>query len=411
MYGSITSLEIMRWGFAHLPGAILYYAKELELDPEDIGLLATLFYAFENIKPLFQSGVTAGQVLQCCPAYSKAKLSKRLNILSARGVVGLSNSQARSFGERTIYLEPLMDRLEELIVRDHPRLMIPKEPAPRGQNTPFDQELMTPEQGRQQREELESQPAPGPPPNSISLQDNKQGEKGSSELQEQESYRKVADFISKKTGNLISPKMDQEIRTWFAPKGFNADFLLMMLELCFDRKITNPRDIGRIVADLKKYSIGSVEGLNLYFKKYIDEDPGLNRRHQQFDPEIIDFGSFVGLDMSAEARRRLYYKWRFEWNLDRSLVMKAGELMCQRTSNGGLEYVDSVLSDWKNKGLATLEEVEAEIAAFKKQRKEKGKSSGKSDASGKGSGRQDQEYSVYVPPELLESLKKAPSGS
>ena len=46
MYGSITSLEIFRWGFAHLPGAIFYYAKELELDPEDIGLLATLFLCF-----------------------------------------------------------------------------------------------------------------------------------------------------------------------------------------------------------------------------------------------------------------------------------------------------------------------------------------------------------------------------
>lgn len=427
MYGSITSLEIFRWGFAHLPGAIFYYAKELELDPEDIGLLATIFYAFENIKPLFQSGVSAGQVLKCCPAYSTTKLSKRLSSLSARGVVGLSNGQTRSFVDKTIYLEPLMDRLEELIVRDHPQLIMysaapaarsaasspmppPAAPllsAPELRARPDDSFL--PEHYRQRVEDLESQLAASQQLNGKA--DESRDTRTGGEVLDEESYRKIADFISKKTGNLISPKMGQELKIWLRDLGFKADFLLIMLELCFERKITNPREIGQIAAELKKYAIGTVEGLDMYFKKYIDADPGQGRRQSQFDPEIMDFGSFVGVDMGAEARRKLYYKWRLEWKLDRSLVMKAGELMCQRTSNGGLEYIDSVLADWKNKGLTTMSEVEAEIAAFKKNRKAQNKGGGKGDSPAKGAVRQGEEYSVYVPPELLASMKKAPAGS
>lgn len=404
MYGSITSLEIFRWGFAHLPGAIFYYAKELELEPEDIGLLATLFYAFENMKPLFQSGVSAGHVLKCCPAYTTARLSKRLNNLSAKGVVGLSNGQTRSFVDKTIYLEPLMDRLEELIVRDHPQLIMLNTTPASTESSTRPGEGFTTEQYRQRVEELESQLATSQQQNGLA--DDGRDSVMPLDIKDEESYRKVADFIAKKTGNLISPKMGQELNRWLTDLGFKADFLLIMLELCFERKITNPREIGRIASDLHKYAIGTVEGLDLYFKKYIDADSGLARRHSQFDPEIVDFGTFVGVDMSAEARRKLYYKWRFEWNLDRSIVMKAGELMCQRTSNGGLEYIDSVLADWKTKGLQTMAEVEAEIAAFKKNRKERSKGSSRGDSPSGGGRHRDEEYSVYVPPELLASMKK-----
>jgi DNA replication protein DnaD len=39
--------------------------------------------------------------------------------------------------------------------------------------------------------------------------------------------------------------------------------------------------------------------------------------------------------------------------------------MCQRTKNGGLEYIDSVLANWKAKNINTVEEAQKEIAEFK----------------------------------------------
>jgi hypothetical protein len=46
-----------------------------------------------------------------------------------------------------------------------------------------------------------------------------------------------------------------------------------------------------------------VEGLNLYFKKYVDTDLSRNNL-AQFDPEVMEFGNYTGIDMSAEARRK-----------------------------------------------------------------------------------------------------------
>lgn len=405
MYGSITSLEIFRWGFAHLPGAIFYYAKELELDTEDIGLLATLFYAFENIKPLFQSGVSAGQVLKCCPAYTNNKLSKRLSMLAAKQIIGLSEGQSKTFSDKIIHLEPLMDKLEQLIVRDHPQLMLfhPGKPVETAPEEPRQDYIHEQYQERINALERELAVAQSAAQNNAAIEFSEALADGKQE----ENFRKVADFISKKTGNLISVKMSNEVKKWLIHMGFTPDFLLIMLELCFERKITSPLEITRIAGDLHKYAVGSVEGLNLYFKNYIDNEKDFHSRYKQFDPEIADFGHFIGVDMNAEARKRLYYKWRFEWKMERDVIMKAGELMCQRTSNGGLEYIDHVLFDWMNKGLKTVPEVENEIAAFKKSRKEKPRSSDNRTGTTKSPlPRGDDQYSVYVPPEILAGLKK-----
>ena len=69
--------------------------------------------------------------------------------------------------------------------------------------------------------------------------------------------------------------------------------------------------------------------------------------------------------MNAEARKKVYYKWRYDWGFTHNMIMKAGELMCQRTKNGGMEYIDSVLNNWMTKEIRSLPDVEKEIAAFK----------------------------------------------
>ena len=115
-----SSLEIFRWGYAHLPGAVFFYAKELELDIEDIGVLSSIFYAFEQTKPLFESGVRAGQVLQYCSCLTTNKLSRRLNRLQGLDLLTLVEGSSKLFADRIIYLDPLMEKLEQLIMRDHP---------------------------------------------------------------------------------------------------------------------------------------------------------------------------------------------------------------------------------------------------------------------------------------------------
>jgi DNA replication protein DnaD len=387
------SLEIMRWGYAHLPGAIFFYAKELDLDMEDIGIMSAIFYAFENTKPLFQSGVRAGQILQSCSTLTTNKLSRKLQKLAKQEIIDMDEGGHKNFGDKVIRLEPLMRKLEQLVMRDHPKIM----PAPN--LTANNKEGLTQQQIQEYQtriEELE-----------IELEAQKNDEKRPRNPElftvSDINYKRVADFISKKTGNLLSVKMENELRSWLVELGLTPEFLLCMLEMALERNITNPRDITKIARDLKEYSINNVDGLNVYFKNYVDQETNRASRVNQFDPDINEFGNFTGVDMNAEARKKVYYKWRYDWGFTHNMIMKAGELMCQRTKNGGLEYIDSVLNNWMSKEIRSIPDVEKEIVAFKN-RPKTGKTlpvAGKN-LPGKRSG---EEYEYYVPPEILAELK------
>lgn len=380
-----TSLEIFRWGYVHLPGAVFFYAKELDLDMEDIGILSAIFYAFERAKPLFQSGVRTGQILLNCSTLTTNKLSRRLQKLSKQGVIELSENGAKNFTEKIVRLEPLMIKLEQLVLRDHPE-MTPS-PGLEQADVKTDQQI---EEYQARIDELEQEL-------------NKQRMRSSLDnfASSDINYKRVADFIAKKTGNLLSVKMENELQKWLTDFGFTPEFLLCMLELAFERKITNPRDITRIARDLKEYAVNNVDGLDVYFKNYVDQDKTTTRSH--FDPDAAEFGNFTGLDMSAEARRKVYNKWRYDWGFTHQMIMKAGELMCQRTKNGGLEYIDSVLNNWMAKEIRNLNDVDKELIAFKKRAKS-GKTTNPVGQNGAGKHNKG-EYEFYVPPEVLAELK------
>jgi len=113
----------------------------------------------------------------------------------------------------------------------------------------------------------------------------------------------------------------------------------------------------------------------------------------------MEFGQFTGVDMNAEARKNVYYKWRYDWGFSHNMIMKAGEIMCQRTKNGGLEYIDSVLNNWMTKEIRSPEDAEREIKEFKAKKVEQSTDKNKAFKPEK------IEYELYVPPSTLEELK------
>ncbi|MDD3271328.1 MAG: DnaD domain protein [Syntrophomonadaceae bacterium] len=382
-------MEMYRWSFACLPGAVFNYAKELDLDIEDIGIFTALFYTLEQSRPLYDTGITPGQVLQTCPLLTTQKLSRRLNRLKQLGVIDIDQNE-RSFTERTIHLEPLMEKLEAMIKRDHPRLNLSEDSQNSTPNhEPVDHLL---DEYRERIVQLE-----------LSLEEEKGKRLVDHNSYASTNYKKVADFISKKTGNLMSVKMSNELHKWLEEMGFTTEFLLCMLELCFERNIFNPRDITKIARDLKEYAISTVEGLEMYFKRYVDNEKSTALRINQFDPDVIEFGNFTGIDMSASARKQVYYKWRYDWGFSHAMIMKAGEIMCQRTRNGGLEYIDSVLNNWMSKEIRRVEDAEKELQDFKQRNKTERNQAG---GNQKNTNRSiTSEYEIYVPPGSLEELK------
>lgn len=343
-------LELFRWGFANVPGIILHYSKELDIDIEDIGVITAIFYTFEKTKPLFQIGVQVGQVLQVCPALTKNKLSKRLAHLARLEIIAIEG--ANGFSDRVITLEPLLQKLEQLLLRDH--INLHKQPFSNVKGRQENEGLLKDYQSKIEQLELQLEVERG-----RKVQGDTQALSGNGNV------KKLGDFIAKKTGNLMSNKMSAEVRKWLDEMNFTPEFLVCMLELCFERNIYSPTEVTRIARDLKEYSISTLDGLESYFSNYIDIERNAAMRQGRFDPEIAMFGTFTGIDMNAEARKKTYYRWRYDWGFSHEMIMKAGELMCQHTRNGGLEYIDSVLGNWLSKEIRQVEQVEKELKDYK----------------------------------------------
>lgn len=382
MYKRTAHLEMTRWGYVNLPGVIFEYSKELDLDIEDIGILTAMFFSYQHSKPLYHTGIEAGKILQLCPCLTKQKLSRKLAHLEKLGVIRATTS-TNGFADKIVCIEPLMEKLENLVVRDHPCFAPDRRDT--HQQPPLDNVL---KEYQEKIEQLE-----------LQLQDQRSQEtRSSAAFSRNTSFKKVADFIAKKTGGLLGVAMTTELRRWLEDMAFTPEFLLCMLELCFERQMNNPKEITRIASDLKRFSVNNVEGLESYFTRYVDGDKNYALRNRQFDPELMEFGTYTGIDMSAEARKKVYYKWRYDWGFSHALIMKAGEIMCQRTKNGGLEYLDSVLNDWMSKEIRQVEDVEKEIQNFKaKRRQHKAASEGAGKA---GSQSDATEYEIYIPPDL-----------
>lgn len=380
MFFNSSSVEALRWGQACIPGVIFHYAKELDLDLEDIGIIAAIFYAFERSKPLYQTGIKAGQVLQACPSLSKQKLTRRLNRLNKMQILTVKDNKA--FAEKEIFIEPLFAKIESLIIRDHKTIS--------ATNRDNDYEsIIASYKDRIEQLELQLEEQTTNTANEIIF---------SSVADKQ--FSMVADFIAEKTGNLLSVKMANELKKWLDELAFTPEFLLCILELCFERQIYNPKEISIIARDIKAYSINSVEGLQIYFSKYIDNEKMSAIRTRQFDPDIMEFGNFTGVDMNADARKNIYYKWRYDWGFSHAMIMKAGEVMCQRTKNGGLEYIDSVLNNWMRKEIRQVDQAEQEVKEFTSKKKQERNASTQSKKK-----IDPPEYEIYVPPASLESLK------
>lgn len=367
-------LELLRWGFVQIPAMLYAYAVELDLDIEDLGIFGAVFYAFTlRSKPLFMTGVEVGQVMQVCPFLSKGRLARRLAKWEKLGLIRIEASSHTEFAARRLHLEPLYLRLKDILLRDHPELRDSRK-AVQGmlfteQMRQLQEPKMAEEQDRQVQMPVDIRPSP-----------------------DLNGYRRVVDFMAKKTGNLVSLKTANEIKKWLYEYSFQPQFVLCMLELCFERGISHPREIGKIAAGLRECSINSLEDMERYFREQVDGKT-LNFT-PEFDPEVHEFGLLTGIDMRAEGRRKIYYKWRYDWGFSRDLVKKAGELMCSRTKSGGMEYVDSILASWKEKGISTLEEVEEELKKHKSQKQQKGT---RKDKAKKG---EEEEREIYLPPSL-----------
>jgi hypothetical protein len=366
----LACLEIFRWGLANIPISVFQYARELELDMEDIGFLTALNSIFECSHASGQHGVSVGQLLKLCPFYSSARVAKRISRLQNLGLLMAIEGKPKHLANKILTLDPLWERLTALIKRDHgdlfaqqPEISAPPLLAAASEEKPRTEGLPS---------ELPVAPEPEP---------RKAEEDGTP-------FSQLANFIAGKTGTPLSSAMSNELTKWLEEYQIKREFLYCLLDLCFERGINHPQELTRIVREIARYQVNTLAGLKEYFSNFIDQRTASGS--WTYDVELIELSKYLNIDMQAEARRNIYLKWREDWEFSQEMILKAGELMCSRTTKGGLEYMDSILSNWRTQNIRDTAAVEAEITRYRNDKQKQQKKLNPPRAA-------DPEYELYIP--------------
>ncbi len=142
---------------------------------------------------------------------------------------------------------------------------------------------------------------------------------------------------------VIKPVVDNYINPWLA-LGFEGDTLLFLANYCFKKRKRNLDDLDETVRILHKKGLISLADIADYLKRRAKDD--------EFIKKLLDI---TGTTRSPnEWDRRNLSTWR-EWGFSDEMLEASANLSGGRTNP--MIYMNTVLSNWKNKGIFELEDI------------------------------------------------------
>lgn len=128
-------------------------------------------------------------------------------------------------------------------------------------------------------------------------------------------------------------------------------------------------------------------------KEILEDESALKEKDLQ--EEINEFSKYTAIEMSGNAARDIYLKWRFKWGFSHEMIMKAGQVMSQLAKVPNLAYTDRILSDWMKRRIRSVPEVERLLELFRANPVETLRPK-----SNKPKTNFSDEYDLYVPPDI-----------
>lgn len=169
-------------------------------------------------------------------------------------------------------------------------------------------------------------------------------------------YRaKVMDSINSQFfSGTMSPSWYADIELWFEKYGFDEQVMLALFNYAYDNRALHRNYIQTVAEGWSKENIKTFNDLDLYFerrekinilKKNIAKKLNLSRNLTAYDEEYI-------------------LKWTEEYKYDMDIIEIA--LKKSSTKNSiSFEYIDKLLSDWYEKSLTTVDEVNTYLDSLK----------------------------------------------
>ena len=142
--------------------------------------------------------------------------------------------------------------------------------------------------------------------------------------------------------------LDNIVETYIIPwqaKGFDKDVLKVVANFCFKSSIRTLDGMDKIVNKFFKLGIVTVEAINEYISDIASVDNVIS--------EIFEK---IGLLRRINNQDREFYKiWTENWGFNNEVLMYATQFV--KGKNNALNYYNKILSNYKDKGAKTLEEI------------------------------------------------------
>jgi DnaD/phage-associated family protein len=166
----------------------------------------------------------------------------------------------------------------------------------------------------------------------------------------------IESINSKYFQGVMSPSWYNDIDLWFRKYGFDEQVMISLFDYCFDKSALHRNYVQAVADAWSKSNIKTYTDLDSYYqkqeklkliKKAISQKLGFNRSLTQFEEAYIE-------------------KWLVEYGFSLSII----DIALKKTTskaNPNFDYLDKLLTDWKERGFKTAEEIQNFIKQTKEQ--------------------------------------------
>ncbi|NLM43635.1 MAG: DnaD domain protein [Clostridiales bacterium] len=163
--------------------------------------------------------------------------------------------------------------------------------------------------------------------------------------------REMFDYIRKISGRELSQNEIFTFLDWIEDYNFPPEIVVMIIEDCYSR---NKKDLPYLKQVAKNWFDAGVDSQ----EKAIEYANRHKEKWQKYS-KVLNFLR-VGRQPTA-VEEEMLYKWFYEYSFSDEAVLKACELTV-KTLKPSFSYIDKVLTEWYEKNLKTLDEIEAYLS-------------------------------------------------
>lgn len=187
---------------------------------------------------------------------------------------------------------------------------------------------------------------------------------------ERESVLSLAKAVTRALGlyyDNLDPVITNYVQPWLA-KGYDETTLLAIANDCFKNSIRTLEGMNNHINKLYAHGIVSLESYNQQIESGIKTDNIIK--------EILNA---CGLTRNVTSWDRDFYRtWTYSWNLSDELIMYGASLAKDKAQP--MQYLNKILSDWKEKGIDTVDKAKEQTTPLTEQAKKTSNTKSKNSA-------------------------------